>query len=190
MTKHKPGTIRIIGGHWRRHLLHFPDVPGLRPTHDRIRETLFNWLMPYIKGARCLDLFAGSGALGFEALSRDAEAVSFVDSHTKVVDYIKQTAISLGVESDTFEVILGRCPEQSIPLHFKPYDIVFLDPPYKDHRMAQILAWLEKNECLSDEALIYMEMEKQREPIQFDGWKILKEGHTKTISYFLFSRGV
>ena len=89
MMHRKPGRLRIIGGYWRRRLIPVPDIPGVRPTHDRIRETLFNWLMPYIQGAHCLDLFAGSGILGFEALSRGAKHVSFVDKDTKVIYHLK-----------------------------------------------------------------------------------------------------
>lgn len=188
MIKRKTNTVRIISGQWRRRLLYFPEIPGLRPTHDRIRETLFNWLMPYTEGARCLDLFAGSGALGFEALSRGASAVSFVDNHPKVIAYIKGTADQLGADPQQIEAVLGSCRERPLSLSFSPYDIVFADPPFQNKHLSDIAAWLESNQCLAKDALIYVEMEKQREPVTFSGWASLKEGHTNRVSYFLFRR--
>ena len=95
MVKRKPGQLRIIGGKWRSRRIAFAEQ-GVRPTHDRVRETLFNWLAPVIEGARCLDLFAGSGALGFEALSRGAEHVSFVDRNAAVVNAFKRGCEHVG----------------------------------------------------------------------------------------------
>src|SRR5690554_5995378 len=96
-TSHRAGrqSLRIIGGLWRGRRLSFPEVPGLRPTGDRIRETLFNWLQPWVLGEECLDLFAGSGACGFEALSRDAKSVVFVEAAREAADAIEQNLIVL-----------------------------------------------------------------------------------------------
>lgn len=121
------GTVRIIGGQWKRRRLAVPDVSDLRPTPDRVRETLFNWLAPDVAGACCLDLFAGSGALGFEAASRGAARVVLVEQNTEVVEVLRQEAQTLRgkaievVQADAL-AYLKQSPE--------PFDIVFVDPPY------------------------------------------------------------
>lgn len=121
-------SVRIIGGEWRGRRLHFPAAPGLRPTSDRRRETLFNWLAPELAGARCLDLFAGSGALGFEAASRGAARAVLVEASREVAAALAASRRALDA-GDRVEVVhaqaarfLGRTPE--------PFDIVFLDPPF------------------------------------------------------------
>ena len=120
-------TLRIIGGQWRGRKIHFPHNAQLRPTPDRVRETLFNWLMPVIQGARCLDLFCGSGGLGLEALSRGAAQVVFVDSHKATVNSLQNTCDMLGSTaaqiqlSDVRRFLAGTA---------QPFDVVFLDPPY------------------------------------------------------------
>lgn len=190
MTSHKPGTVRIIGGQWRRRLIKVPDLPGIRPTHDRIRETLFNWLMPYVEGAKCLDLFAGSGALGFEALSRGAGFVTFVDSNRAVIQQLKMSAETLGVSKDQYQILYGQCPSDNFPFAFDAYDIIFLDPPYQDNQLFSLAGWLESKAYLSSSALIYVEMEKSREPFSFSGWRLFKEGVTSRIRYCLFQREV
>jgi len=189
MSQRKLNTLRIIGGRWRRRLLDFPDVPGLRPTHDRLREVLFNWLDPYIQGACCLDLFAGSGALGFEALSRGAKYVSFVDSHSEVVRYINKNARSLDARPEEFEVLQGSCPNQDLMLSSSPYQIVFLDPPFKIADLPKIISWLDSKNYLTKDTLIYVEMERENVPATFPGWKLIKEGHTKSIIYYLLQKG-
>ena len=126
--KSPPGRLRIVAGNWRSRLLDIADVPGLRPTSERIRETLFNWLAPRIEGARCLDLFAGTGALGLEALSRGAAATVFVEKSALAVGALKSNVEKLGAEgatickADAFQYL------RQIPV--KSFDIVFLDPPF------------------------------------------------------------
>jgi len=188
MSKRKLNTLRIIGGRWRRRLIHFPELPQLRPTHDRIRETLFNWLQPYIVGSCCLDLFAGSGALGFEALSRGAAKVTFVDSHPEVINHIYKTSQLFAIDSNKIEMVLGRCPDQTLAFRNSPYDIVFLDPPFDTDRLDDIMFWLEAHHHLSNNALIYLEIEKRREICIPKQWQCIKEKSTKSIAYFLFHK--
>jgi 16S rRNA (guanine966-N2)-methyltransferase len=150
--------VRIIGGQWRSRRLNFPPLPGLRPTPDRVRETVFNWLSPVIHGARCLDVFAGSGALGFEALSRGAKHTVFLDASREVIDSIVANAGLL--KTDQFETHctdaltwLKREPDQ-------PFDIIFLDPPYALSLIAPCLDLLDKNHFLTPQTLIYVEDDK------------------------------
>jgi 16S rRNA (guanine966-N2)-methyltransferase len=184
--KHR--TLRIIGGRWRRQRLSFPDIPELRPTHDRVRETLFNWLMSDIQGARCLDLFAGSGALGFEALSRGAKQVSFVDSNPEVIDYIKKTAKQFGLSAKEAEVVCGRCPQQSLSLKQGPYDVIFLDAPFFKSSLLEIKAWLEHHDLMAPAALIYVETESAAEIADFSDWRRIQQGKTATLAYYLFQK--
>ena len=150
-------TVRIIGGEWGGRKLHFPAVEGLRPTLDRLRETLFNWLMFEIEGKRCLDAFAGSGALGLEALSRRARSVTLIERNAHAMESIKQflhqvqdTRAKL-IEGDALRV-LSNPPKE-------PFDVVFLDPPFHQGLLGRAIALLEKNRWLADKAWIYVECE-------------------------------
>ncbi len=148
--------IRIIGGRHRGRKLAFPDVPGLRPTPDRVRETLFNWLMPHLSGARVLDLFAGSGALGFEALSRGAAEVVLVEADAAAARRLDENLRVLGetararvVRHDALRYLAGSAD--------KPFDIVFLDPPYAADLWPACIAALEDGHWLADPAWIHLE---------------------------------
>lgn len=150
------GKIRIIGGQWRGRRLSVPDRPGLRPTGDRVRETLFNWLQPYIGGAECLDLFAGTGALGLEAASRGAGRVVLVERDRALVDAIRVAQSwpgGAGVEviRDDALAWLGRSTNR--------FDIVFLDPPFGAGLQARALEALVTHGLLADGALVYVEQE-------------------------------
>ena len=152
--------LRIIGGQWRGRRLRFADSPGLRPTPDRLRETLFNWLQPVIPGACCLDLFAGSGALGFESLSRGAASVILVEQSPLVVDALRQACMELAaealqiVQADVLTWLRG--PPQ-------PADLVFLDPPFDDTSLlAAAAALLESGSWLKDGARIYVEQSRKQ----------------------------
>lgn len=138
--------IRLIGGKWRGRKLTFPTLPGLRPTPDRVRETLFNWLSFSLAGANCLDLFAGSGALGLEALSRDAAQVTFVDSQYIVIQHIRNMCDNLGATNAHF--VHGTIPKCTLNA-LQTFDIVFIDPPYKNGLINQSAAWLEHHHYLS-----------------------------------------
>jgi len=179
--------LRIIGGEWRGRKLRFPDAPNLRPTPDRVRETVFNWLAPIIHGARCLDLFAGSGALGLEALSRGAAFTTFVDNHKKVTQAL-ENHIELLSANDKAEV-LQMDGVKFLNTEAKVYDVVFLDPPYQLNFMEKVVPLLEENNCLSDNAMLYLEIEKRQSlPELPENWKMLKEKTAGEVSYFLFQR--
>lgn len=185
--------LRIIGGEWRGRKLRFPDAPNLRPTPDRVRETIFNWLAPMIHGACCLDLFAGSGALGLEALSRGAAFTTFVDSHKKVTQALKAHLDVLN-SNDKAEVLqmdgekmLNH--ESFLNTEAKIYDIVFLDPPYHLDLMAKVVPLLEENDWLSNNAMLYLEIEKRQSlPTLPENWTLLKEKTAGEVNYFLFQR--
>jgi len=157
----KPSNqVRIIGGDWRGRKLQFPSIEGLRPTPDRVRETLFNWLSPYIAGAHCLDLYAGSGALGFEALSRGARSCCFIDNNKQV-----RAALALSVQAlncaDRATVILADSGAAVTLDH--SIDLVFLDPPFASSLLAGTLDWLLKSPSIHPETLVYMEAPKGHE---------------------------
>jgi 16S rRNA (guanine966-N2)-methyltransferase len=153
-----PGKVRIIGGKWRGRKLPVADLPELRPTPDRVKETLFNWLAPYIEGSNCLDLFAGSGALGFEALSRGAGHVVMVEQNKSLADQLRNQSDTLG--ANALEII---CTDVSNWLrHCKQtFDIVFLDPPYDSGQAGNITQQLLNCDCLTPGALIYMESDRK-----------------------------
>ena len=186
--------LRIIGGEWGGRKLRFPDAPNLRPTPDRVRETVFNWLAPIIHGARCLDLFAGSGALGLEALSRGAVFTTFVDNHKKVIQAL-HSHLDLLKANDRAEVlnfdgISFLSHDNFINTEARVYDVVFLDPPYHLDLMGKVVPLLEENNCLADNAMLYLEIEKRQSLPELPvNWKMLKEKTAGEVSYFLFQRG-
>ena len=180
--------IRIIGGQWCSRQISVYDAPGLRPTPARVRETLFNWLQFDISSSRCLDLYAGSGALGFEAASRGAKSVVQVENNPDACRALKETAVKLAatqvkiVQSDVFRYLAGDA---------EPFDIVFLDPPFGLNLIAQTCNWLEDKGWLSQHAKIYVEVESQKD--FFDAlpknWQILKSKAAGEVGYHLFERG-
>jgi 16S rRNA (guanine966-N2)-methyltransferase len=182
--KFKQNQVRIIGGAWRGRKIVFPDIQSLRPTPDRIRETLFNWLMPYIQGARCLDLFAGSGALGFEAASRGAENVVLIDNNIEVIKCLQRNCDKL--DANNIDIIQVEMPTSDIHFSKKPFDIVFLDPPFASDLLVSTFQWLEKSELLKSGSLIYIEKARDKKDLQLPpGWQTLKTKKTKSINYFL-----
>lgn len=179
--------LRIIGGKWRGRKLRFPDAPNLRPTPDRVRETIFNWLIPVVHGARCLDLFAGSGALGLEALSRGAAFITFVDSHKKVTQAL-QAHLDLLNANDKAEV-LQMDGVKFLKNTSQAYDVIFLDPPYHLDLMQKVVPLLEQNGWLTDNAMLYLEIEKRQSlPELPKNWQQLKEKTAGEVNYFLFKR--
>lgn len=166
MSKKKPNTLRIIGGTWRGRKLRFPDVNGLRPTPDRVRETLFNWLQPVIAGARCLDLFAGSGALGFEALSRGAASVLMVERDGSAVEQLREniailkTADAHVIQRDALAFLNNGHGDAA------PFDVVFLDPPYHQNLIDPCCTSLEQHGWLAPHAHLYIETERALAQLQ------------------------
>lgn len=147
------GTLRIIGGDWRGRRLEFPSSPNLRPTGDRIRETLFNWLAAEVSGSRCLDLFAGSGALGLEALSRGARHCTFLETSSAAIEGIN-AHLSLLNAVDRGRVINTN----ALSWRDDPFDIVFVDPPFSDNLAIDSLKHLINNQLLTESALVYLEV--------------------------------
>lgn len=148
--------LRIIGGLWRSRQLTFPQIEGLRPTPDRVRETLFNWLAAEIPGSRCLDLFAGSGALGLEALSREAREVVFVDRSPVAAQTLRDNLRTLGSDRGRVKNVDAL---QFLAAAEGPFDVIFLDPPFRHDWLATILSRLAKGNWFKDRTWIYVEHE-------------------------------
>jgi len=183
------GLCRIIGGKWRGRKIKFDDAEGLRPTTDRIRETVFNWLQPYLNQRHCLDLYAGSGALGFEALSRGADDVVFVEQNAKTVKNIKENIKELKASGASVLHQDAVRWLQSAQLEKQPgqqYDLVFLDPPFHSDLLSKSCALLAAARCLTDDAVIYVEHAVD-EDIEFpEHWDCLKEKCTGQVAYKLY----
>jgi 16S rRNA (guanine966-N2)-methyltransferase len=184
MSKHNTNCVRIIGGRWRGRKIQFPPQMDLRPTGDRIRETLFNWLAPHITGSRCLDLFAGSGVLGFEALSRGASHVTFVDQSARVCSQLRRTAKQLGSADSTF--IQASLPAALRQLS-SSFDIVLLDPPFASPLLTLCLQELIQADCLTDNALIYIEYNpKLAQPTLPPHWQLWRAKQAGQVHYELW----
>jgi 16S rRNA (guanine966-N2)-methyltransferase len=182
----RPGMIRIIAGQWRGRKLIVPDVKDLRPTPDRVRETLFNWLNPYIPNAYCLDLFAGSGALGVESLSRGAAHVTLVDQSTEAIRLLQKQLQAWGASNAT--VYRAQLPEQ-LQRSSHRFDIVFLDPPYQANLLLPCCFYLEEQDFLSDISYIYLEAKKTISNNELpSNWKLLKIKQAGQVYYHLAKR--
>lgn len=190
------GQVRIIAGHWRGRRLKFPSTPGLRPTGDRLRETLFNWLQAVMDGSVCLDLFAGSGALGLEALSRGAAHVTLVESNSEVAAALQQQIRRLS-EAELNEGAPGEVQvvhDQAINwLHHQqcstPFDVVFLDPPFDMAGITELAKELEASNVLSRQCWIYLESAAVRRPAGLPAsWQLYREKKAGDVSCQLFRR--
>jgi 16S rRNA (guanine966-N2)-methyltransferase len=159
-----------------------PDLPGLRPTPDRVRETLFNWLAPLLPGARCLDLFAGSGALGFEAASRGAAQVVMVESASRAVGLLRGEVLRLRAAVEVVHAdVLAWLARPA-----RPFDIVFLDPPYRQGLMAPACRALAQAGWLAPDARIYLEAEPELEPLPLPAtWSLLRSKRAGQVGYHL-----
>ncbi|WP_318376874.1 16S rRNA (guanine(966)-N(2))-methyltransferase [Enterobacter sp.] len=180
------GQIRIIGGQWRGRKLPVPDSPGLRPTTDRVRETLFNWLAPSMVNARCLDCFAGSGALGLEALSRYAGASTLIEMERGVAQQLKQ---NLGTLKAANANVVNTNTLTFLNQTGTPHDIVFVDPPFRKGLLDETLRLLEVNGWLADDALIYVESEVENglPPVPVH-WDLHREKVAGQVAYRLYHR--
>jgi 16S rRNA (guanine966-N2)-methyltransferase len=178
------GSVRIIGGAWRGRRIAFPDLPDLRPTSDRVRETLFNWLQHEVAAARCLDLFAGSGALGLEALSRGAKEAILVEQDPTAarhlteqiqrLDALRQASV---VEMDAYRYLLRPT---------EPFDIVFLDPPFKSDALPDVVALLDAGTWLKPGSLVYLESPRELGvPTLPPRWELLKSKSAGEVGYYL-----
>ncbi|MEM7282772.1 MAG: 16S rRNA (guanine(966)-N(2))-methyltransferase RsmD [Pseudomonadota bacterium] len=191
MKSRKPkqpnNRFRIIAGDFRGRRLSFPADQDIRPSPDRVRETVFNWLAPWIQGARCLDLFAGSGALGFEALSRGAASVDFVDHNRVVCDGLRANVSVLNlkhrtaVNQSTAQGFLSGCD--------KTYDLIFLDPPFHQGMLLDILSEIEQGAWLVAGGFVYGESEAGQD-LQYlsANWQLTKSKTASKVAYHLLRR--
>lgn len=180
------GRLRIVAGKWRGRFLPVADLPGLRPTSERIRETLFNWLAPTMEGSRCLDLFAGTGALGIEALSRGAASVEFVENSKVAAKALLGSVQVLKAENAIVHeidamVFLGTPPRA-------PFDTVFLDPPFGTANYAELCRLLAGHGWLAKGARIYLEQDsRQQLPNLPESWELQKEKVAGNVRYSLIT---
>lgn len=180
--------LRIIAGKWRSRVITFQPADGLRPTGDRIRETLFNWLSTTIDGARCIDVFAGSGALSFEALSRGASQCTSLEQQGAAIKNLYKNASALRaenlniVQADSIHFLQHSPPDQ-------PFHIAFVDPPFSARLLTQTCELLNSGGWLSHNARIYCEMEAADSSfIAPDNWEMLREKVSGDVRYCLYSR--
>lgn len=178
--------LRVIGGRLRGRKWRFAEVPGLRPTPDRVRETLFNWLQARIAGARCLDVFAGSGALGIEALSRGAAEAVFCEADARAAADLRATLARFGLEGQA-RVHAAAVPRALAGLT-APFDVVFLDPPFAADLLEPTLAALAGHALLAREAFAYIEMPaKEALPMLPEGWTPYRQGKAGEVGYHLLT---
>lgn len=176
------GRLRIIAGQWRGRRLNFPVVEGLRPTPDRVRETLFNWLAPIIQGAQCLDLFAGSGALGLESLSRGAARVVMLDRSSPVVnnlrDHLKLLQAQGGEAKRADAMIYLEGPAEQ-------FDLVFVDPPFASEMVESVCQRLAAGGWVRPGGLVYVECAQKDERVWPVGWSVHRYGRAGQVHYYL-----
>lgn len=177
-------VVRIIAGRWRGRRIVFPDSAGLRPTPDRVRETVFNWLQPVIHGARCLDLFAGSGALGFEALSRGARSVVFVECEQMVFQQLRATGQVLAATDAEF--VCGNAEEWLRRAPAQRFDIAFLDPPFASGALQSACELLDAGGWLARDAHVYVEAPADI-PLSFlpRDWQVIRSKRAGQVGYHL-----
>ncbi len=180
------GVVRIIGGEFRSRRIRFEATDGLRPTPDRVRETLFNWLAPVIQGARCLDLFAGSGALGFEAASRGAANVTLVEHNRRAFRHLEDNRRLLDLERVR---VLRESAWSFLHRADGVYDIIFLDPPFDGDALDRALGILETSTLLGAGGMVYVEHRAARRVgDESAAWTTLKRGRSGDVEYRLAQR--
>lgn len=180
------GQLRIIGGEWRSRRLPVADLPGLRPTSDRVRETVFNWLMPYTAGARTLDCFSGTGALSFEALSRGAKEAVMLEMAAPAARLLSQNLKTL--QASNAKIVQTNSLEWLAKPAEAPFDIIFLDPPFRKDLLEETCRLLEANGYINDNSLIYIEVEKELTPLPVPGhWNTIKSKTAGQLSYHLIA---
>jgi len=182
------GQVRIISGLWRGRKLPVHDAEGLRPTTDRVKETLFNWIAQDVPNARCLDLFAGSGGLGFECASRQAESVTMLEMNPQAFSQLKANINTLNASN--IEAI-NTDSLAYLRQTGTPYDVVFIDPPFRKGLLDEALLHLEDNGWLANNAMIYIETEKELSlPELPESWQLYREKSAGQVCFRLFERTV
>lgn len=183
----KPSLVRIIGGQWRGRKLPVCTQPGLRPTPDRVRETLFNWLSAWVPGSHCLDCFSGSGALALEALSRGAESALMIESSRDAASQLRANLELLNAQNgqvktgDSMQLLDSRADQQ--------YDLVFLDPPFRQEMLVPCARLLEEHNWLAKDAMIYVEAESEWPLAELpESWQLYREKKAGQVAYRLFQR--
>jgi len=184
----RPGVLRIIGGEWRGRKIRFPPVAAIRPTPDRVRETVFNWLQGVTPGSRCLDLYAGSGALGLEALSRGAREAVFVDGEPAVARHLRDLLRELGCERGR---VVQADARSFLDQAAVPFDIIFLDPPFAEPVLAATCRTIEARGWLKPGGLVYLESPAAAgEPELPVGWTLHRSKRAGEVGYHLARRDV
>jgi len=185
LSKNKSNQFRIIGGLWKGRHIEFSKGQTLRPTKEAVRETVFNWLAPHITGSVCLDMFAGSGALSFEALSRGAKQVVMADQSSTLTRYYQQQAEILGAAQQVVP-LTTRWPQKLDQLQTWCFDIIFLDPPFSGSLLSQAARWLTELKCWHEQSLIYTEM-TIRDDINWlpSTWTIYRDKRAGDVRYML-----
>jgi 16S rRNA (guanine966-N2)-methyltransferase len=177
-------SVRIIAGAWRGRRVHFPDMPELRPTPDRVRETVFNWLQHSIADTRCLDLFAGSGALGLEALSRGAREVVFVEQFPAAARALQEQLVRFGGTAKGRVMAMGAARFLRTPA--EPFQIAFLDPPFGKDALTEYIPLLDQSGWLEAGSLVYLENERVAgAPALPAHWELLKSKSAGEVGYHL-----
>ena len=186
----KSNSVRIISGDWRGRRLTVADVPGLRPSGDRSRETLFNWLQPWIAGAECAELFAGTGALGFEAVSRGASSVLMIEKHPKAQAQLEQSIEQL----QAIQVNLHKGGAMSMLETFKPdsFDIVFVDPPFNSNLGGLVVQRLDSTACIRRGGFIYLETSasENTEVATPKDWSVWRDQQIGEVRMQVFRRNI
>lgn len=187
-VKHKSstmGAIRIISGQFRGRKLPVMDLPGLRPTTDRTKETLFNWISPYLHDAVCLDMFAGSGSLGFEALSRYGSSCTFIEQNKQAAQQIRNNLQLLKLDEHG-QVCVGDALSL-VPSLKQKFDVIFIDPPFNQALVPEVINVIHQHQLLSEQGLVYIECELENSQYEVpQNWLCIKERQTKQLSYRLY----
>ncbi len=182
----KNNRVRIIGGDWRGRRLPVADVPGLRPTGDRCRETLFNWLQPWVAAADCADLFAGTGVLGFEAASRGAASVLMVEKHPRALAVLRQSIEQL--QAEQVDLQAGGAMSLMEGLAPNSLDLVFVDPPFDSNLGGRVLASLDRQACVRRGGFVYVEIPASLQLSPPAGWSVWRDQQLGDVRMQLFRR--
>ena len=185
MPRSKPGSVRIDSGIWRGRNLKIAEIEALRPTKSIVRKTLFNWLRPILSGARCLDVFAGTGVLGFESASQGAQAVTFLEQHTAaILDIQRNIDVFTGVDK-SLNALAWSFPDPLPKSIEKPFDVVFMDPPFHQKQATIYIDWVIHNQVMHQDSLLYIEISRGSRWPEIGGMKTYKYAKSGGVQYGL-----